>query len=112
MSLIIALILIIIVCTLTAKDKSKSEAYERRRNIEKEAVGKWESLYVDKELEKRLICCISEKDNYVAIYDEVSKVLANMEYWKYMLDLGFPLNEDQITGVSDYKQARKRHYAC
>ena len=108
MSLIIALILIIIVCTLTAKDKSKSEAYERRRNIEKEAVGKWESLYVDKELEKRLICCISEKDNYVAIYDEVSKVLANMEYWKYMLDLGFPLNEDQITGVSDYKQARKR----
>lgn len=108
MSLIIALILIIIVCTLIGRDKARSKAYERRRDAEKTSVEKWESLYVDKELEKRLIRCISEKDNYIAIYDEVSKVLANMEYWKYLLDLGFPLNEDQIVGASDYKQARKR----
>lgn len=108
MSLIIALVLIIIVCTLMAKDKAGTKAYENRRDVEKAAVEKWESLYVDKELEKRLIHCISEKDNYAAVYDEVSKVLANMEYWKYLLDLGFPLNEDQIIGASDYKQARKR----
>lgn len=108
MSLIIALMLIFIVCTLTTKDKIKSKEYEYRRDVERTAIEKWENLYVDKELENRLIRCISEKDNYVAIYDEVSKVLANMEHWKYLLDLGFPLNEDQIIGASDYKQARKR----
>lgn len=107
MSLIIALILIIIVCTLTAKDKSKSEAYERRRNIEKEAVGKWESLYVDKDLEARLERCIADERNYAAIREEISKVLSNTKHWRYLIDGDFPLNESQILGLSNQKQAYK-----
>lgn len=107
MSLIIALILIIIVCTLTAKDKSKSEAYERRRNIEKEAVGKWESLYVDKDLEVRLERCIADERNYTAVREEISKVLSTMEHWRYLLDGDFVLNESQIVGAVNHKQARE-----
>ena len=107
MSLIIALILIIIVCILTAKDKSKSEAYERRRTIEKEAVGKWESLYVDKDLEARLERCIADERNYAAVREEISKVLSNTKHWSYLIDGDFPLNESQILGLSNQKQAYK-----
>lgn len=105
MSLIIALILIIVVCTLVFKDKTKSTMYERRREVEKTAVEKWESIYIDKELEKKLIAYIPEEENYTAVYEEVSKVLANMEHWKCLLDLGFPLNEAQIGDEANHLQA-------
>ena len=107
MSLIIALILIIIVMTLMSNNKSKVKAYERKRNAERAVIEEWEALYVDEGLERKLLACISEKENYDVVYREVSEVIANMEHWKYLLDSGFPLNEDQIDGAENYKQARE-----
>jgi len=105
MSLIIALILIVVVWASMSNNKTKVKEYERKRNAERAAVEEWKTLYVDKELEKVLIACISENENYDAVYKEVSDVVANMKYWKYLLDSGFPLNEDQIEGAANYKQA-------
>lgn len=107
MSLIIALILIIFVWMSMSNDKAKAKAYERKKNAERSPIEKWETLYVDKDLEKRLITCISEKENYAAVYKEVSEVIANMGHWKHLLDSGFPLNEDQIEGAINYKQAHE-----
>ena len=108
MSFIIALILVIVILTLMSNDKTKTVAYERKRDEGKALVKEWEDLYVDEELEKKLTYCISEKENYATVYEEVSETIANMEHWKYLLETGFPLNEDQISGSIDYRQAKER----
>ncbi len=105
MSFIIAIILVIVVWILMSNDKTKTVAYERKRDKKKASIEEWENLYVDEELEKKLISCISEKENYATVYEEVSKTIANMEHWKYLLDTGFPLNEDQIDKAVNERRA-------
>lgn len=107
MSLILALVLIAIVLWKIGKDKSKSAAFDREKNIRDSIISNWEDLYVDKDLEARLERCIADERNYAAVREEISKVLSNMEHWRYLLDGDFPLNDNQILGWSNQKQARE-----
>ena len=107
MSLIFALVLIAIVLWKVGKDKSKAAAFDCERNIRNNIISDWKSLYVDKDLEARLERCIADERNYAAIREEISKVLSNTKHWRYLIDGDFPLNESQILGLSNQKQAYK-----
>lgn len=107
MSLILALVLIVIVLCKVGKDKAKSTAFDREKDKQDKVVSEWESLYVDKDLEIRLERYIADERNYVAVREEISKVLSTMEHWCYMLDGDFALNESQIVGAVNHKQARE-----
>lgn len=107
MSLILALVLIAIVLWRVGKDKSKAAAVDREKNIRDSIISNWEDLYVDKDLEARLERCIADERNYAAVREEISKVLSNMEHWRYLLTGDFPLNESQILGWSNQRQARE-----
>lgn len=107
MSLILALILIAIVLCKVGSDKSKAAAFDREKSKRDSIISDWEDLYVDKDLEARLECCIADERNYTAVREEISKVLSTMEHWRYLLDGDFVLNNSQIAGVANHKQARE-----
>lgn len=107
MSLILALVLIVIVLCKVGRDKAKSTAFDREKNNRDRVVSEWEGLYVDKDLETRLERYIADERNYVAVREEISKVLSTMEHWRYILDGGFVLSESQVVGVVKHKQARE-----
>lgn len=107
MSLILALVLIAIVLCKVGSDKSKAAAFDREKNKRDNIISDWEGLYVDKDLEARLERCIADERNYAAVREEISKVLSTMEHWRYLLDGDFVLNESQIVGVVNHKQARE-----
>ena len=107
MSLILALVLIAIVLCKVGSDKSKAAAFDREKSKRDSIISDWEDLYVDKDLEARLERCIADERNYTAVREEISKVLSTMEHWRYLLDGDFVLNESQIVGVVNHKQARE-----
>lgn len=105
MSLILALALIAIVLCKVGNDKSKAAAFDREKSKRDSIISDWEDLYVDKDLEARLERCIADERNYTAVREEISKVLSTMEHWRYLLDGDFVLNESQIVGAVNHKQA-------
>lgn len=105
MSLILALVLIAIVLCKVGNDKIKAAAFDREKSKRDNIISDWEDLYVDKDLEARLERCIADERNYAAVREEISKVLSTMEHWRYLLDGDFALNESQIVGVVNHKQA-------
>lgn len=105
MSLILALALIAIVLCKVGNDKSKAAAFDREKSKRDSIISDWEDLYVDKDLEARLERCIADERNYTAVREEISKVLSTMEHWRYLLDGDFVLNESQIVGAVNRKQA-------
>lgn len=107
MSLILALVLIAIVLCKVGNDKSKAAAFDREKSKRDSVISDWEGLYVDKDLEARLERCIADERNYTAVREEISKVLLTMEHWRYLLDGDFVLNESQIVGAINHKQARE-----
>lgn len=105
MSLILALVLIAIVLCKVGSDKSKTAAFDREKSKRDRIISKWESLYIDKDLEIKLERYIADERNYTAVREETSKVLSTMEHWRYLLDGNFVLNESQIVGAVNHKQA-------
>ena len=107
MSLILALVLIAIVLYKVGKDKTRAAAFDREKSKRDAIASDWADLYVDKDLETVLERCIADERNYAAVHDEISRVLLTMEHWRYLLNGEFALNESQISGMTNYKQAHK-----
>ena len=107
MSLIIALVLITIVLCKVGSDKSKAAVFDREKSKRDSIISDWEDLYVSRDLEASLRRCIADERNYAAVREEVSKVLSTKEHWRYLSDGDFVLNESQISGVVNYKQAHE-----
>lgn len=108
MSVIIAVILIAIILCKIGSDRSKAAAYDAKKKETDDKISEWESLYVDKDLEKQLELCIADERNYDKVRAEVSEVLSKLEHWRFKLELDFPLNMGQIVGQSNHRQALEK----
>lgn len=82
MALIIAIVLIVIVGIKVADDKARTRQYKNESAKRFKQHDEWVSLHVDSELESRLNSFISNKDNYNAVWEEVSATFKKLEHWK------------------------------
>lgn len=109
MDLLIALFLILVVGTKVGVEKASASNSKWQRQQEQEKVDRWNSYYVDKELEETLQSYINEPSNYEDIRREINPILSTMPSCRYLLSYDFPINDEQVYHRRDCRIARNEY---
>lgn len=106
MDLLIALFLILVVSVKVGAEKVETSNSKWQLRQEQEKFDRWNSYYVDKELEDVLIKYINEPANYKNIRREIDPLLSTMPSCDYLLSYEFPINDNQVYLRRDCRVAR------
>ncbi|MBE5780695.1 MAG: hypothetical protein E7328_02590 [Clostridiales bacterium] len=108
MSLVIAVVMIVIIlCKIGVESVGTSETDRRVRERENR-ISVFESRYISRDLENRIMDCIEDDRNYDEVLIEVFSALRKTEHLRCLTNGGFILTEDQaLASGKKYKIAQE-----